>query len=251
MSNTSQYTSVLSKEHVKQFIAEKQKFSINTGSAISRAFDFAKANIGATLLTGLIINCIGFIVPWLQGGISMGMYDENVRGKKFELDSQFRGFDFGMPILSYVIYQILFSFVIIIPIIILIFIFVFSMENATAMTEDQIVLLVLPFYAFIFFMAFLIQAVFMFAINLIIFTGMGALEAIKSSMKLVFRNLGTTLIFALVSSLVTLLGVLACFVGVLFTLPMVYYAQYYAFADIFDLESGKNNEDSILQHLVS
>jgi uncharacterized membrane protein len=75
------------------------------------------------------------------------------------------------------------------------------------------------------------------------------MDAIKSSAKIIRNNLLTVFILTFVAGLVAQLGIIACFVGIYFTLPIAYYAYYYGFNEIFQLEAD-NAEDDIIEHLV-
>jgi uncharacterized membrane protein len=58
---------------------------------------------------------------------------------------------------------------------------------------------------------------------------MGAFDAIKASFAFVNRNLGTVLIFYLASLAAFFVGALACGIGLLVAVPVVYIAQGYTY----------------------
>lgn len=63
-------------------------------------------------------------------------------------------------------------------------------------------------------------------IPLIIFSNLNAVKALEYSIKIILKNPTNTLSLYILSILVALLGILACGVGIIFTLPLIYTAQF-------------------------
>lgn len=77
---------------------------------------------------------------------------------------------------------------------------------------------------------------------LIIFHDYSPIEALKTSWILVNKNIGGHLIFLLLMILVSILGVLAFFVGLLAAIPVIQISEYYGFSEVTGLESDKGHE---------
>lgn len=84
-------------------------------------------------------------------------------------------------------------------------------------------------------------------IPLIIFSNLNAVKALEYSIKIILKNPTNTLSLYILSILVALLGILACGVGIIFTLPLIYTAQFVlykklvGFNDQFEFDMEKNN----------
>lgn len=240
------YKKALSQDTIQAFINEKRTFDINIGQIINKAWEDATANIGNTLVIGLIMGSLSILGPWLMAGLYIGKYDERVNNKPFEIGSLFRGFDHGMPIFMYLLLTIGLMFAaMIIPVM---FIGVFA-----ALAEQSAIFGILAgvFYLLLIVAIILLSTSLFFSLPFIIFGGMEAMDAMKASAKIIRNNLLTVFLFTFVAGLVAQLGVLACFVGIYFTLPVAYFAYYYAFADVFKIEStDKDATDQIIEHLL-
>lgn len=240
----SDYKTALSKAKIQSFIDEKRKFSINIGEVIGKAWEDATKDIGNTLVTGLIIGSLGFLAPWLLAGLYIGKYEERTQNKPFEIGTLFRGFDHGMPIFIYVlIYSAIVFAVLIVPMILI--------GILGALAGESAIFALFMFIVYIVMIAALVivQLLFFFAVPFIVFAGLEPMDAIKSSAKIVRNNLLTVFILTFVAGLVAQLGIIACFVGIYFTLPVAYYAYYYGFNEIFQIEAD-NADDDIIEHLV-
>ncbi len=241
----SNYRNSLSREKIQRFISEKRKFDINISTTIGRAWKDATSDVGNTFLIGLVFIFLGFLAPWLLAGLFIGKYEERVEGKRFEINSLFKGFDHGGPIFMYLILNILFTigFLIIglIPIGILV-----------AMAEYSGIFALLAFLAYLVLILALIigSLLTFFSLQFIVFARMEPMEAMKASAGIIRNNLLTVFLFGFVSGIVAELGIFLCCIGFFFTLPVAYFAYYYAFQDVFQIEGDDDNTDEIIDHLV-
>ncbi len=236
----SDYKSALSPSTIQQFIDEKRKFSIDATGIIGKAWADVQKDWGTTLITGLIFFFLGIVAPFLMGGIYIGKYNERVNGQKYEMGSLFKGFDHAGAILVYLVVMIA---SIMIPYI-LYFVFLLMAE-----VSEVFLLLAMLMLLVVLVAAFAVAILFFFAIPFIVFGGMEGWPAMKASMSIVKNNIGTVLIFIILCNIVNTLGVMLCYVGLLVTMPLVYIAYYYAFAEVFQIET-KDPNDEILEHLV-
>lgn len=75
----------------------------------------------------------------------------------------------------------------------------------------------------------ILSFLFYFATYYVIDRGMEPVDALKESVSLVTKNVGTALLWAIVGSIVAVAGVCACGVGFLVTFPLVTYGTAYTF----------------------
>ncbi len=192
---------------------------------------------------GLLFYFLSIIQYWMLSGLFIGMYEERTENKKMDITSLFRGFDHGMPIFMYLLIMIGITFaVILIPMIILIL-------GASSGSEAVMGISMLIFYLFIFAFSIILGVLFMFTIQFITFGGMEAWDAMKTSAAIMKNNLGTGFVYFILIFLLNLVGVMLCFVGLLVTVPMSMMVMYFAFQDVFQIES-KDATDEIIEHLV-
>lgn len=238
----SDYKNALSREKIQSFIDEKRTFNLDIGGNIGKAWEYATNNIGTTLVIGLVLGLLGIIGPWLMAGLYIGKYEERVNGKPLEVGSLFRGFDHGGPIFMQLLLTIALMFALFIPMMLV--------GGITAAIGDSAImglLFMLVYFATI--VAIVIFSILLFfTMPFIVFAGMDAMEAMKASANIIKNNKLTVFLFTLVAGLVGQLGAIACFVGIFFTIPIVYMAYYHAFAETFGIE--KDSTDDIIDHLV-
>jgi hypothetical protein len=85
----------------------------------------------------------------------------------------------------------------------------------------------------------LVQGLFFFTIPLIIDRRLGAVEAMKTSYNLASKNMVMFTLFALVTALISSLGVYACYVGLLVTYPLHFTIGAAAYRDCFGVPGAR------------
>lgn len=94
---------------------------------------------------------------------------------------------------------------------------------------------------------------YMFASAFIIFGDMKALEAMEASRSVVANNFWELLGFGILLIIVLFVGLLFCFIGALFTLPVMYIAIYFAFRHVMGINNNASREDrdDLFDHLIN
>ncbi|WP_291089681.1 hypothetical protein [Empedobacter sp. UBA7494] len=80
------------------------------------------------------------------------------------------------------------------------------------------------------------------AIPFVLFTGFTTTEAIKSSVSILFKNFGSAFVFCLACFGVAILGALACGVGLLVAMPLIYIATYVLYETVIGTEDEEQSE---------
>jgi hypothetical protein len=243
-------------------------YTFNTGDYFNKGLEIFKKNpggyIGFIIVLSIISSVINMIPvvgamlnlivnPPLTVGIAMGAHKQESEGSE-EFGNFFNGFDhivqlFIANVLMLIIYLVIAS-----P---LIFLLGFSVitayfsgdNNALFETFTQVTNLGVSVFIVLFLCAFV-------AISLrwtnyfIVFYKYDAIEAIKTSWKLVNKNWFSHLGFAVLAFLAMIGGLIALIIGIIFVVPIVYAADYAAFAHITGLNEKRDVIDEIGEDLV-
>jgi MFS family permease len=218
-----------------------QNIQINTG--VIRAFDcyreaweMIKPQFGMVLAVYFVAMLIGGMVGIIMGALMCGLFlclFDLQEGREVKIDRLFGGFQYFLP-------SLLVMLVVMAPVIvmmILIYIPMIGMAIAgSKMDENEII----PFII----VALIIEIIFailmvcfhtlmMFAFPLIVDKNLSALQAMKTSAKAVWMNLGGVASLFGVGFLVTLAGMMVFCVGVYLAMPLVLAAQVVAYRKIF------------------
>lgn len=226
--------------------------AISAGDCVSNGWELVKRRygmyLGMTLLTLVFVGCLPLINFFIMGPTLGGLYYvflRDMRGEPVEFGMMFDGFKKFVPLMVVgliqnipgIIYNIL-SFGL----------------NLTQMLADlgshrrgfyqssspdlPIAggLLVIVLIGVLLFMVFslLWYAAFFFAIPLVMERDLSPVEAIKLSARAGFSNIGGFILLVILLTLVGLLGVIMCFVGVLLiSMPVMYAAYAVAYRQVF------------------
>ncbi len=240
----SEYHNVVSRDKIQEYI-NGRPLATTGGAALKKGWEYVQKDWGNAIITGLIFYFIGIIGPWMMSGMFMGLYDEEQGKKKFEMNDLFRGFDNGHSILMYFLILMGLLFAILFGMFI-----VFGGIGAVIGGEDGFALGFALAYFLFFFVAIILTILHAFSIHLITFSGVSGWESIKLSAGIVKNNIGTVLGFTILSFLINMLGVMLCFVGVIVTVPIIYFASYYLFRDGLEIDTSPDGLDAAIEHLV-
>ncbi len=237
------YQTALKRHEIEDTLLDRNA-SMRTTQAFGRAWETVQKDFGTAALTGLVMYLMQIIMYWMQSGIMIGLYEQNTLNKKFDIGAVFRGFEKGKEILFMtLIYFFASIFIFFVPYIVMII----ALETQNeALAIPMAIIMFVGILVVIFFsnLAFI-------PIGLITFANYNMMDAIKTGIRIMFKFFGGVILYILFSFLINLLGLLLCGFGLLITVPMTYYASYYCFQNIFNLEEGQRDEtDDIMEHLV-
>jgi hypothetical protein len=196
--------------------------------------------VGITLV-GLLI---GSVVPFgiLMGPMMCGIYlalFQRQHGQMVEFGTLFKGFDyFGNAVIVAVLHVIP-AMIIIVPFYVFIFFGQF-MVLATSGHDGPNPAALLSFF-FVFLIGFAIMLIllilltvgFVFAYPLVVDRGLPGLDAVKLSFKAALANFWGVLGLLLLNGLLSIVGVIFCYVGVIFVLPITLAALSVAYRQVF------------------
>ena len=188
---------------------------------------------------------VGGAVPIvLIGPMMVGIYMcffRRMRGETVEFGNLFKGFDYFAQGLIAACFQVIPMFIVIVPMyLIMMVLMMTSAPRHGRMDPDESSMFVLRFLGFelvfvvvMLTVSIIINILFMFAFPLIADRGLSGLEAVKLSIKAGKANAGGILLLMLFNAAVGFLGVLACYVGVFFVMPVSLAAGAVAYRRVF------------------
>jgi hypothetical protein len=188
---------------------------------------------------------IGGAVPLvLIGPMMVGIYMcvfRRMRGEPVEFGNLFKGFDYFAESLIAALIQMIPMVVVMVPAYIIMFVLMMtSMPRGGRMDPDASTRFLFTFFGFELVFIVLIVAVgivvnifFMFAFPLIADRGLSGLEATKLSIKAGKANFGGILGLLLLNVALGIVGVLACYVGVFFLMPVSLASYAVAYRRVF------------------
>ena len=195
------------------------------------------------------ISILGILIGGLFPLILMGPMMAGVffclfrrqRGEPVELGMLFKGFDYFLPAMIAGLLKMLPVVILMIPY----YIFLMAIMLPAMLRGDRAGAaesreFMLSFFAFemifmvvVMIASILIEIFFMFAFPLVPDRKLSGLDAVKLSMKAAKANFGGILGLILLNGLFAIVGVLCCFVGVYFYLPVGFAAQAVAYRRVF------------------
>lgn len=249
------------------------------GEYISQGFQFMNKNFGLLLAFMLVSTMISFFVqvlpivgiflgilisPILQIGYAQFTYAAS-RENRVDFGSFFKGFNKPGPLLVTYLLSGLISLAALLP-----GLFVWyqagMLDWFMSMVEEypyfgdmpnlfESVDITLFWLGVLLVMigGLVISVLFAWALNLVWFFEVGPMEALNASRKLISRNWLMFIVFIIVAGIITVSGVLLCGVGVLYTVPAMACAQFFAFADATKLleDDDATQEDNTLDHFIA
>lgn len=97
-----------------------------------------------------------------------------------------------------------------------------------------------------------VSILFIWALQITWFFDAGPLESLDASRRLISRNWGSMLGFLIVTGLITVSGVLLCGFGLLYTVPAMVCAQFFAFADaVHLLDDPEADQPDLIDHFIA
>lgn len=234
-------TAVSPDELVHRIAAENRTFEV--GHTISRAWAMIKSDmgpmIGATMLVFAVMMASGF-VPFIGSCISLVItgplmgglylyYLKRIRNEPALVGDAFSGFklNFVQLMLASIVTSIL-AYLPLAPF--GIYFFANTVGGGGQPDFGVVDVLLLVFGMVVMLYLFI---AWMFTIPLVIDKGMGFWAAMSVSRRTVNQRLGVVILLMLATMGISILGVLACLVGLIFTIPLVFLAYAFAYESLF------------------
>ncbi len=212
--------------------------AVQAGACVNVAWQTYTQNFGilfGTTLVGMIIS--GAVPLILIGPIMCGMFivfDKALHEERPEFNDLFRGFDFFGPslIASLIMFGLLLA--IMIPAMVLIVVVIGGSAAAFGEEGGMVgMLLGMLLYVVLLIASAALWIGFAFVFQLIVDRDLEPMEAVKLSFRAAFANLGGLIGIYFLCVLISLLGMLLCFVGVYLVMPIFFGAYHVAYRQVF------------------
>jgi hypothetical protein len=202
--------------------------------------------VGMTLVAILIGSAVplGILLGPMMCGLYMALFKTR-RGEPIEFGTLFKGFDyFGQSVVAALLHTIP-IIAIVVPAYLLFYVSMFvSMAAAGSGDEPNPAAFMGVMFMFgLFWIAVMLVILFItigftFAYPLIVDRKMQGFDAVKLSFKAAFANFWRLLGMVLLTSLLSIAGLLVCYVGMFFVMPIGYAAIAKAYEQVFGLSDG-------------
>jgi len=200
--------------------------------------------LGMSLVGVLIASAVplGILLGPMMCGLYLTFFKKR-RGEPIEFGLLFKGFDyFGQSVVAALLH---FVPIMIIAIGAYVVFYAVFLVGVLAMGNDSsgAGLLVMFLFLFLFWIVVMIVIVvislgFIFAYPLIVDRGLQGFDAVKLSFQAAMANFLPLLGLSLLTTLLGMVGMMACYVGAFFVMPVSYAAIAVAYEQVFGLSSG-------------
>ena len=202
--------------------------------------------VGMTLVAILIGSAVplGILLGPMMCGLYLALFKTR-RGESIEFGTLFKGFDyFGQSVVAALLHTIP-IIAIIVPAYLLFYVSMFvSMAAASAGDEPNpaafmgVMVMFGLFWVAVMLVILIITIGFTFAYPLIVDRKLQGFDAVKLSFKAAFANFWRLLGMMLLTWLLSIVGLLVCYVGMFLVMPIGYAAIAKAYEQVFGLSDG-------------
>ena len=201
--------------------------------------------VGMTLVGILIGSAVplGILLGPMMCGLYLTFFKVR-RGEPIEFGTLFKGFDYFGPSVIATLLHIVPIIAIVLPAYFLFYISIFV--SMAAQGDDPnpaafigIMAMFGVFWLVVMVIVIVISVGFTFAYPLIVDRRLQGFDAVKLSFRAAMANFWRLLIMMLLTSLMSIAGVLACYIGMFFVFPIVYATIARAYEQVFGLSDGR------------
>lgn len=182
---------------------------------------------------------LGILLGPMVCGLYMALFRRQ-RGEPVTFDLLFKGFDFFVDSLIATLIQVVPMLLILLPSYLIYFLFFFSTFKPGRRGAPPDIVPFIIFFAVVFLVIMVVSIIvstfFIFTYPLIVDRRLSGVNAVKTSIKAATANLGGVLGLVLLMMLLSFVGVLLCYVGALFVLPIHYAAWSIAYRQVFSAQ---------------
>ncbi|MBI1268253.1 MAG: hypothetical protein GC193_12580 [Cryomorphaceae bacterium] len=226
---------------------ENEGYVFDFGKAFEIGWTIFRENMGSFIgfffvaMLLLIVSCITLIGPFL---IAMPLFagylivgTKIYRKEAYSFNDFFGGFSRFGPLLGYFLLYMLISLVFVLP---MFMPFINDFNGMIEMAENDPYAFqrsindsMMPTFLLSFVVGLFIQVIAIFALPLIVIGKLGTTEAIGWAFKIATKNFWWILLYSFVASIVAQTGVIACYIGLFFTLPLAELVKLGAYLHVF------------------
>jgi uncharacterized membrane protein len=192
-------------------------------------------------LVGILIG--GAVPIVLLGPMMAGIFlclFQRQRQQPVEFGGLFKGFDYFVPTLIVTVIKVIPLVILMVPFYIVIISVMFTTMPRGQTSPDEasgfllsIFGLEMVFFVIVMVVSILVEIFFMFAFPLVVDRKLSGLDAVKLSFRAGKANLGGVLGLLLLNAVLGFVGVLCCFIGIYFFLPVSFAAISVAYRRVF------------------
>lgn len=194
--------------------------------------------LGITVVAMLIGGAVPIVV---LGPMMCGLYlclFAKMRGEQVQFDRLFKGFDYFVPGLAAAAIQTVPVLILVLAADAIFFVFMFATIPRDTYARNQapppvFFLGLIVFVLFVMIVSLTVHTLFLFAYPLIVDRKLSGWDAIKTSYRAAVKNIGGIVGLVLLNFLLGIAGVLCCYVGVIFVLPVSFAAYAAAYRQVF------------------
>ncbi len=217
---------------------------------IRRGWDLIKDQYWLFAGMAFLAVIIGSAVPLgiLMGPMMCGLYMalfRRQRNEQVSFDMLFKGFDFFADSVIATLIQVVPMMIVLLPTYFISFAFFYANMKPPRRGEPPDFTPFFAFFSIIFIVIMIaslaIGAFFIFTYPLIVDRRLSALNAVKTSIRAAAGNLGGVLGLLIITTGLGLLGVLACYIGAFFVLPIGFAAWSIAYRQVFSTTDIPSN----------
>lgn len=231
-------------------------YTFDFGACFNTGWNAMKADVGQYILFALVaglifivsiftvIGAVLIFLPLWVGYYTFGA--KALRNEPREFGDFFNGFKFFGPLTGVTALYLVFSLLVIIPLGLATGLSIATFDSIIDDPMGSQVALsaaLVPLQLIGGLISLLVQVLVVFTLPLIVIGKLGTLDAIKWSARIASKNFGWLLLYLFVVGLISQSGVLACYLGLLFTIPFGQCLSLGAYAEIIGL--GDKRERSI------
>lgn len=222
---------------------------------IKRGWELIKPQYWLYVGMCFIALLIGGAVPLiLQGPMMCGLYLtllKTRRGETIEFGTMFKGFDFFGPSLIATLLHVVPILVIVVPAYLLFYVSMIVSMAAQGGNDPNpaaffgIMGAFAVFWLVVMVVVIIISIGFMFAYPLIVDRKLQGFDAVKLSFRGALANFWRLLGLSILTSLISIGGILLCYVGMFLAFPIVYASIAVAYEQVFGLAGPSDNYENL------
>ena len=228
-----------------------QRNAVNPVECIKAGWNMIKGQYWLIFGMSIVAWMIGAAIPFgiLVGPMMCGMFltfFKMRRGEPIEFATLFKGFDYFAPSVIATLLHIVPVLFIVIPAYVLFYVFFFVAIVSQGGDEPNpiafftIVVLFALFWLVVLAVVMIVSIGFTFVYPLIVDRRIQGFDAVKLSFKAAMANFWRLLGLIMLNFLLGLVGILLCFVGVYFLIPVGYAAMAIAYEQVFGLSDPRD-----------
>lgn len=230
---------------------EFQRSAVRPVECIKGGWNLVKGQywlIFAMCLLGWMISAavpLGIMLGPMMCGLFLTFFKMR-RGEPIEFGTLFNGMQYFRKSIVATLIHVIPIFAIVIPAYLFFYVFFFIAmvaqggEEPSPLAVISIVVVYVLFWLLVIVVIMVLSIGFMFVYPLIVDRGVEGVDAVKLSFRAAFANLGGLLGIIVLNFLLSLAGLLLCFVGVYLVLPISYAAIAVAYEQVFGLRAASD-----------